>query len=204
MKIVHFSIRTLSHMWNMVVTVSWFESVLEALDHDSLPSLMELNSAVKCPGKCLNWSSKDSEKQASLITKSQSPNFNSIEILWKDLKWGVHARKTISCSMRWKGPQFLQTALENWSKVSRNIYVQLLQINISLWVIFSKIVHKIMNKYIFHDESEYFDFLKFDFLYLILSCVKNESHFRSYFYSNAKNLKLHKLLTFQTNIIFSA
>ncbi len=36
------SLRILSHLWNMVVVVSWLGPVLLYLGQDSLPSLMEI------------------------------------------------------------------------------------------------------------------------------------------------------------------
>ncbi len=38
---LHSSIRTLAHLWNMVVVGSWFGPVLLHLSQDGLPSLME-------------------------------------------------------------------------------------------------------------------------------------------------------------------
>lgn len=128
-KTLHSSIRTLSHLWNMVVVVSWFGSVLLHLVQDGLPSLMEqwiknYTSEFwrKMSGHLSeNWISRESRKTTTpgtqvilpnnLLKKnkvnvlewlSQIPDLNPIAILWKELKQAVHRRKPPT-SQRWSG-----------------------------------------------------------------------------------------------------
>ncbi len=126
---LHSSLRIFSHLWNMVVVVSWLGPVMLHLGQDSLPSLMEQwilnytsNSKGKCQDICLRTESQENvmqqdnnPKHTSHSTKellkknkvnvlewlSQSPDLNPIKILWKDLSKQFMRKPTNITEFKW-------------------------------------------------------------------------------------------------------
>ncbi len=85
---LHSSLRILSHLWNMVVVVSWLGPVLLHLGQDSLPSLIEqwiLNYTSKFERKTSEHLFKNRvSKERGSCSKTTTPSHSTKEWLKKN------------------------------------------------------------------------------------------------------------------------
>ena len=133
---LHSNISTSSQPWSMVVGVSWFVAALLPQDPYGLSSLMKpwildctskfYRSSVREQKLNRRWvMQKDNDPQHTrksttewlkqkrfclMEWPSQSPNFNSMEMMWQNLKRAVHARKQTNISE-------LKKFGEEWAKM---------------------------------------------------------------------------------------
>lgn len=140
-KTLNSRLRASSHLWNMVAVVSCFEACFAAsgarkltivdgtMNSELYEQILILNVRTCVHGlrrkrywvmqqdndpKHTSHSTKEWLKKNKLKVLhwlSQSPDFNPIEILWKDLKWAVHLSKSGNI------PELKKICMKEWGKI---------------------------------------------------------------------------------------
>ena len=169
---LHSNIRTSSQPWSTVVAVSWFGAALLARDQDCYAiidgtmnsglyqQILQENIRVSVCELKLNrrlvMQQDNNPKHTSKSTKkwlkkkcnvlewpSQSPDLNPIEMLWKDLKRSVHARKPTNihelkqfCKEEWAK---IPPSRWDWWTVTENVWLRLLLLTRSHQVLTARV-----------------------------------------------------------------